>query len=145
MDFTWLGIGPPTWEPGPANLNFFSHTKGLCYRQKYSSESPLAPLWWPRRWGSRRAWLNGVVKHGLRLWGRLDVLPNSLNQCWRWLMVERLTFNYLATALVEIPAVSIPIARSLKTWDICGIVLCWSMVVAASCCGDVFLRQGLGD
>ena len=29
-------------------------------------------------------------------------------------MVEKLTFNYLATALVDIPSVSIPIARSLN-------------------------------
>ncbi len=39
-------------------------------------------------------------------------------------MVEKLTFNSWATALVDIPAVSMPIARSLKTCDICGIVLC---------------------
>jgi hypothetical protein len=39
-------------------------------------------------------------------------------------MVEKLTLNYLATALVDIPAISMPIARSLKTSDICGIVLC---------------------
>jgi hypothetical protein len=39
-------------------------------------------------------------------------------------MAKKLTFNSLATALVEIPAVSMLIARSLKTWDICGIVLC---------------------
>jgi hypothetical protein len=39
-------------------------------------------------------------------------------------MVEKLTFNSLAAALVDISAVSIPIARSLKTWDICGNVLC---------------------
>jgi hypothetical protein len=39
-------------------------------------------------------------------------------------MVEKWTFNYLATALVDIPAVSLPIARTLKTWDICGIALC---------------------
>ena len=38
--------------------------------------------------------------------------------------VEKLTFNYLATALGDIPAVNMPIVRSLKTWDICGIVLC---------------------
>ncbi len=43
---------------------------------------------------------------------------------WRWLMVEKWTFNSWATALVNIPAVSMPIARSLKTSDICGIVLC---------------------
>ena len=39
-------------------------------------------------------------------------------------MVEKWTWNYLATALVDISAVSMLIARSLKTWDICGIVLC---------------------
>ncbi len=35
-------------------------------------------------------------------------------------MVEKLTFNSWATALVDIPAVSMTIA----TCDICGIVLC---------------------
>jgi hypothetical protein len=30
-------------------------------------------------------------------------------------MVEKLTLNDLATALVDIPAVSMPIAQSLKT------------------------------
>ena len=39
-------------------------------------------------------------------------------------MVEKLTLNSLATALVKIPAVGMLIARSLKTVDICGIVLC---------------------
>ncbi len=39
-------------------------------------------------------------------------------------MVEKLTFNSRATALVDIPAVSMPIAHSLKIFDICGIVLC---------------------
>jgi hypothetical protein len=39
-------------------------------------------------------------------------------------MVEKLTFNYLTIALVDIPAVSIPTARSLKTCDLCGIALC---------------------
>ncbi len=39
-------------------------------------------------------------------------------------MVEKLTFNSQATALVDIPAVSMPIAPSLKKFDICGIVLC---------------------
>ena len=53
---------------------------------------------------------------GLRLWGWLDVLPNSLKQRW--------TLHSLATALVDIPAVSMPVARSLTTWYICGIVLC---------------------
>ena len=39
-------------------------------------------------------------------------------------MVEKLTLYSLATALVNILAVSMPIAFSLKTGDICGIVLC---------------------
>ncbi len=39
-------------------------------------------------------------------------------------MVEKWTLNSRATALVDIPAVSMPIARSLKACDICGIVLC---------------------
>ena len=38
-------------------------------------------------------------------------------------MVGKLTLNSLATALVNIPAVSMPFTRSLKTSDICGIVL----------------------
>ena len=39
-------------------------------------------------------------------------------------MVDKLTLNYLATALVNIPVVSMPIVRYLKIEDICGIVLC---------------------
>ncbi len=38
--------------------------------------------------------------------------------------LETWTFNSRAIALVDIPAVSMPIAYSLKTCDICGIVLC---------------------
>ncbi len=85
----------------------------------------VAGLRWSWRW---RCWMwrswAGVVTCGLRLWGRLDVLPNSLKRLWRRLMVEKWTFNSRATALVDIPAVSMPIARSLKTCDICDIVLC---------------------
>ncbi len=70
-----------------------------------------------------RSW-PGVVTRGLRLWGQLNVLPNSLKRLWKWFMVEKWTFNSRATALVDIPAVSMPIACSFKTFDICGIVLC---------------------
>ncbi len=52
-------------------------------------------------------------------------------------MVEKLTFNSRATALVDIPAVGMPIALSLKTCDICGIVLCDKTAnfrVAFYCC-----------
>jgi hypothetical protein len=34
-------------------------------------------------------------------------------------MVEKLTVNSMATALVDIPAVSMPIAHSLKTVVLC--------------------------
>ncbi len=39
-------------------------------------------------------------------------------------MVEKLTFNSQAIALVNISAVSMPITRSLKTCITCVIVLC---------------------
>jgi hypothetical protein len=45
---------------------------------------------------------------------QLDVQPISLKRFWRRLMVEKLTLKSLATALEDIPAVSIPIARSLE-------------------------------
>ncbi len=78
---------------------------------------------WRWRCWMWRSW-TGVVTRGLRLRGRLDVLPNSLKRLWRRLVVEKWTFNSRATALVDIPAVSMTIARSLKTYDVCGIVLC---------------------
>ncbi len=64
---------------------------------------------WRWRCWMWRSWA-GVVTRGLRLWGRLDVLPNSLKRLWKWFMVEKWTFNSQATALVDIPAVSMPIA-----------------------------------
>ncbi len=78
---------------------------------------------WRWRCWMWRSWA-GVGTRGLRLWGRLDVLPNSMKCLWKWLMVKKLTFNSWATALVDIPAVNMPIACSHKTCDICGIVLC---------------------
>ncbi len=82
--------------------------------------------WWIRRSCRWRCWMwrSWAGYTCLRLWGRLEVMPNSLKFLWRRLMVEKWTFNYLATALVDIPAVSMPITRSLKICDICGIVLC---------------------
>lgn len=40
------------------------------------------------------------------------------------LMVVSSAFISLATTVVNIPAVIMPIACSIKTWDICGIMLC---------------------
>ncbi len=42
---------------------------------------------WRWRYWMWRSWA-GVVTRGLPLWGRLDVLPNSLKRLWRRLMVE---------------------------------------------------------
>ena len=44
----------------------------------------------------------------------LDALPNSLKRCWKLLIAEKLTLNSLATSLVDVPAVSMTIARSLN-------------------------------
>jgi hypothetical protein len=119
MDFTWLVRGAAMDGPGREQahpLGIEAHpldfpTKGLYYRQKYSSVlsairvSGLRPSC---RWRSQvwRSWA-GVVIRGLRLWGRLDVLPNSLKPCWRRLMVEKWTLH----SLLDIPAVGMPIAR----------------------------------
>ncbi len=50
------------------------------------------------RW---RCWMwrsqAGLVTRSLWLWGRLDVLSNSLKCLWRWLMVDKWTFNYRAS------------------------------------------------
>ena len=78
--WAWECIGPPGREPGPANQNTFFSPKGRYYRLKYSSVSSavrVASLRRSRRWRSRRwrSWA-GVVTRGL--WGRLDLLPNSL-------------------------------------------------------------------
>jgi hypothetical protein len=59
-----------------------------------------------------RSWAD-IVTRGLQLWGRLDLLSNSLKQLWRQFMVQKWTFNSLSTALLDIPAVSMSIARSL--------------------------------
>ncbi len=92
---------------------------------------------WRWRCWMWRSW-PGVVTRGLWLRGRLDILPNSLKSLWRQLMVEKLTFNSRATALVDIPAVSMPIARSLKNlrhlWH-CAVIklhiLEWPFIVAS--------------
>ena len=61
---------------------------------------------------------------GLRSLGQFEVLPNSLKQHWRRLMVQKLTFNFLATALVNILAVSMPICTLPQNLRLRGIVLC---------------------
>ena len=66
--------------------------------------------WW-RSW-MWRSWA-GIVK----TWSAV-VRPVGRTAKFPW------TFSSLSTALVDVPPVSMPIAHSLKTWDICGFMLC---------------------
>ena len=105
--WAWEGIGPPSGEPGPGNQNTFFPTKGLYYGQIYSSVSSAVQGVCVRRSRRRRSrmWRSwaGVIAHGLLLWHQLDERPNFIKCCLRCLMVEKLTFNYLATAKCTLP------------------------------------------
>jgi hypothetical protein len=125
MDFIWpthRGASPRQSEYG------FPHNRALLQTEIFISFISCPGGWSQTICGWRsqmwRSWV-GVVTHGLWLWGRLDVLPNFLKWHWRQLMVEKWTLNSLATALGDIPVVSTPIAHYLKTWVICGSVLCF--------------------
>jgi hypothetical protein len=48
--WSWEGIAPPTGEPDLANQNEFFPTKGLYYRQKYSSVSSTVWVAGLRKW-----------------------------------------------------------------------------------------------
>ncbi len=106
--------------------------KFFCYAnwflQQLSRVAGLRRSWRWRCW-IWRSWA-GVVTRGLRLWGRLDVLPNSLKRLRRQLIVEIWTFNSQ-----DIPAVSMPFACSLKILWHCAVIklhiLEWSFIVAS--------------
>ena len=115
-------LGPNLWishdwaRAQPCKISFFPTQRALLHTDSsVSSAVGVAGLRRSRRWKSRmwRSWA-GVVRRGLRLWGRLDVLSNSLKWCWMWLMVEKWTFNSLATALGDNPTVSMSITCSLN-------------------------------
>ncbi len=121
---SWWGWRACRWASLRLFLTVCAEIIWLCKPIVVAAGRVAGLRWsWRGRCWMWRSWAS-VVTRGLRLWGRLDVLPNSLKRLWRWLMVEKWTFNSWATALVYITAVSMPIARSLKTCDICGIVLC---------------------
>lgn len=88
-----------------ASLRQFLH---LLFYKKKEFNSCLDG--WPQRW---RCWMwrsrAGVVTCGLRLWGRLDVLPNSLKCLWTR------HFN----------------GKSLKTSNICCVMKHWPFIVAS--------------
>ncbi len=133
---------PPPWATRSTMLTSANcsptrhHTCWLpsaLYSENRDSSVKRAPLQSARR---HRMW---VFAHSSRLRRQTAVRSRPLN------MVEKLTFNSRATALVDIPAVSMPIARSLKTCDICGIVRCdktaleWPFIVAT--CAIIMLSN----
>jgi hypothetical protein len=74
----------------------------------------------------------------------LQLRPVSLKWCWRWLMVDKWTWHSLATALVDIPAVSMSIAHTLKTWHLwyCVVwlhILEWPFIVPSTRCTCVMI------
>ncbi len=69
--------------------NFFGYANRLLQQLSGWLVSDWSWRWRCWMW---RSWA-GVVTRGLWLWGRLDVLPNSLKRLWRQLMVEKWTFN----------------------------------------------------
>ncbi len=70
---------------------------------------------------------SAVVRAG---WLYCQIFENPLETAYG----REININSRATALVDIPAVSMPIPHSLKTCDICGIVLCDKKV--AFLCGQ---------
>ena len=101
----WKGARPTHWGAKPSQSECVFPNKRALLQNNILLRFIICPGGWSQtlhRWRSRmcRSWA-GVVTRGLRLWGRLDVLPNPLKLCWRRLMVEKSTLNYLATALLD--------------------------------------------
>ena len=121
----------PRWGRQACRWASFGWFLTVCAEILWLCKSTVTAAGWVS--GLRRSWRgtcwmwrpwDGVVTCSLWLLGQLDVLPNPLKCLLRWLMVEKWTLNSWATALVGIPALSMPNAHSLKICDICGIVLC---------------------
>ena len=101
----WVGLGghrPTHWGamPGQSQL-VFPHKKRVLLQTEIILSTPLdvKVLGW-----RGYAWSAVVMPVG-----RTTKFSNMTSE------VEKLTLNSLATALVDIPAVSMPIAHSLKT------------------------------
>ena len=132
MDFTWLGRGATMGGPERA----YAHPLGSQAHPLESQAQPIRMSFSPqkgfitdiitpqfhqlsglrrsRKW-RRQMWRSraGMVTRGLRL-RPVGLMTNSPKRQWRWFMVEKWTFNSLATALVDIPAFSMPTAHSVN-------------------------------
>lgn len=74
------------------------------------------------------------------LWSQMDVLPNSWTQHWKWLLVLKWWFNSRATALLDVPAVYMPIHRSLKTSDTFVALCCVKLQILASSSTQILIK-----
>lgn len=90
-----------------------------------------------------------MITLGLRLRGRLEVLPNSKKCIQTKFMVEKSTFSLQAMVLTDISVVSIRNARSLKSCDLSGYcviklyILEWPFIVTA--CTMIMLSRYIQD
>ena len=149
MDFTWLGIQICIyWSQIPLKKGRGVDQKTIgvttiCLTQRDTSPSHSVDqavdcgLWNVIPLLSMAVWSCWILSGNWNklLYTSIQSIQNMLNGWhvwWAWRNMEELGYFQLsfrtlispAIALVYIPAVSMPIALSLKTWDICGIVLC---------------------
>ena len=85
----------------------------------------------PPPWGTRFTTLTSANRsptrrhtHGLWLWGWLDILPNSQKLSWRQLHGIENHIKLSGNSSCGHSCNNSGWHFSLKTWDICGIVLC---------------------